>query len=441
MLGDAPMTELHLSQQAATAPRQVLRPSRALVAATTLLAVPSLELEHAVERELADNPALERVDCPSCPLCGRPLLGEHCPGCRPLRAERRPSSGVPIEAVAATPDPAATLLRDVAPVVRGADRPIVEYLVASLDERGFLATTVEEVAGALAVAPDRAAGVLRLLQEAAPAGVGARDLRECLLLQLDRLAEDPRRELARRLVDAYLPSLAGGLYAELARRLGVDRADILGARDFIRSRLTPHPWAGAAAAAPPLVPDVCVRESAGELVVELLEPARLRLVVSPAYERAAGASLTRDERAAVRRQVRAARAFLDRLEQRWSTMRAVAEQAVERQQRFVRSGPRHLVPLTRAEVARSLGVHESTVSRAVAGRNVELPSGTIVPLARFFRPSAAPCDALAELLAGERRPKSDAQLADELASLGFVLARRTVAKYRERLGVLPSALR
>ncbi len=423
------------------APQQALRPSPALVAATALLALPSPELEQTVARELADNPALERIDCPSCAVCGRPLDEGRC--VHGLRRGESRSRGADdgIQAAAATQAPAETLLRDVALLVRSADRPIAAYLVGSLDGHGFLDTTVEEVAARLAVSPQRVGRVLRAVQEAAPAGVAARDLRECLLLQLDRLPDDPRRALAQRLVDAHLPLLGRGLYGELARVLAVDRAEILGAQDFIRSRLHPHPWAEAVVSAPPLVPDVGVREAGEGLVVELLEPARFRLVVSPAYERATGMPLTLAERAAIRRQVRAARAFVDRLEQRWRTMRAVAQEAVDRQREFVRRGPRHLAPLTRADVAASLGVHESTVSRAVAGRNIELPSGRVVQLARFFEASGAPCDALAELLAHERRPKSDAELAEELAGLGFVLARRTVAKYRERLGVLPSALR
>jgi RNA polymerase sigma-54 factor len=122
-------------------------------------------------------------------------------------------------------------------------------------------------------------------------------------------------------------------------------------------------------------------------------------------------------------------------------MRRVAETVVGRQEAFVLHGPRHLRPLTRAEVADGLDVHESTVSRAVAGRNVLLPSGRIVPFARFFGGAGAPEAALAGLVAAEETPKSDAELAQELADLGFVLARRTVAKYRGRLGILPSSQR
>jgi RNA polymerase sigma-54 factor len=437
---------VEVSQHLALAPGVALRPSRMLVAAATMLALPSLELEQAVERELVENPALERVDDSACHGCGRPLGDERCQRCeRPRRIAPRPAgAGASIGLAAAQPTLAETLLQEVAPLLRRGDRAIAVYLVRSLDERGFLDATVDEVAAALAVKPERVAYVLRQIQETEPAGVAARDVRECLLLQLDRHRErDPLWKLARRVVDEHLPLLGRGLYGELARTLGVERSDVLAARDFIRSGLSPYPAVGAqpAAFAPPLVPDVVVQETEDGFAVELVEPERFQLVVSPAYDRAAAEPLSLEEREMVMRQLRAAREFIDRLEQRWNTMRAVAELAVERQHAFVRRGVRHLVPLTRAEIAESLGVHESTVSRAVAGRNVALPSGRVVPLASFFDASSAPRDALAELLANEERPKSDAELADDLASLGFVLARRTVAKYRERLGVLPSALR
>jgi RNA polymerase sigma-54 factor len=415
-----------------------------LVAATTMLALPSMELERAVERELVENPALERVAGASCAGCGGPLVDNRCVRCAlPRRCVSARGAGS-VDEAPAEPSPAETILQELVPLLGRSDRAIAAYLLGSLDERGYLDAGVDDVAAALAVEPERVAHVLRVIHETAPAGVAARDLRECLLLQIDRVRDgDPVEPLARRIVDEHLPLLGRGLYGALARALGVERSDVLAARDFIRSRLSPYPALGATRAdvAPPLVPDVVVSETEDGFFVELVEPERFRLVVSPAYERAAAARLSPDEREAVKRQLQAAREFIDRLEQRWKTMRAVAEVVVERQQAFVRRGPRHLVPLTRAEVAVSLGVHESTVGRAVAGRNVALPSGRVVSLARFFDGAGAPRDALAELLANEQRPKSDAELADDLASLGFVLARRTVAKYRERLGVLPSALR
>jgi RNA polymerase sigma-54 factor len=438
------LTGVELSLQQALAPRLVMRPSPRLVAATTMLALPSFELEAAVERELVENPALERLDCASCVGCGRPLVANRCLRCDRPRQCGTGRSGTSIHEAPAEPSPAETILRDAATLLSRGDRAIAVYLLGNLDDHGFLDACVDDVAVALSVEPKRVEHVLRVIHETAPAGVAARDVRECLLLQLDRLPDcGPVRTLARSIVDAHLPLLGRGLYGALARALGVERGEVLAARDFIRSRLSPYPCFSPTRLeiATALVPDAVVSETEDGFAVELVETERFRLVVSPAYERAAAGYLSRDEREAVSRQIEAAREFIDRLQQRWKTMRAVVELAVQRQHAFVRAGPRHLVPLTRADVAVSLGVHESTVSRAVAGRNVALPSGQVVPLARFFDAAGAPRDALAELLAREQHPKSDAELADDLADLGFVLARRTVAKYRERLGVLPSALR
>jgi RNA polymerase sigma-54 factor len=114
---------------------------------------------------------------------------------------------------------------------------------------------------------------------------------------------------------------------------------------------------------------------------------------------------------------------------------------VGRQSAFVRDGVAALRPLTRADVARELGIHESTVGRAVSGRYVELPRGRIVPFSHFFRASRSAEETLARIVVEEARPRSDNELAELLAARGFSVARRTVAKYRSRLGILPYALR
>ena len=443
------MIAIELSQNVAAAPlpQLAMRPSPALIAATSLLAMASVEIERAIDQELVNTPALERVDGAACGLCGGPMAAGRCQLCdRPRRISQGTAGGtcqVSGEA-AAEPSRAETLLAQVAPLVAASERAIVAYVIESLDPRGFLGTTVEQIASALAVEDRTVARILSVVQASAPAGVGARDLRECLLLQLDRRHElEPAGELARRIVADHLELLGRGKYGQAARNLGVERAEVVAALAFIREHLQPYPALEdpGALASPPLVPDIAIRESGAGVSVELLERDRLQLAVSPAYERALSAPLTPDEREAIRRQLRAAREFIDRLEQRWRTIAAVAEVVAERQREFVRRGARYLVPLTRAEVACELGVHESTVSRAVAGRNVLLPSGRVVAMARFFGRSGAPEDALAELIATEVRPKSDAELAEDLAALGFALARRTVTKYRERLGILPSSLR
>lgn len=436
-----------LTGQAALAalPQLAMRPSPALIAATAMLALPGAELGQTVERAVEQNPALERVEQAACPLCGRGLTAGQCFPCsRPGRISPSPGIGDGTVESPKVPTLAETLLGEIGPLLGRGDRRIAVYLLGSLDSRGFLDTTAEAAAAALTVEPRRVERVLRLLQETAPAGVAARDLRECLLLQLDcRQDHGPVADLARRIVADHLALLGNGSDGELARVLGVARADVAAARAFIRTRLHPRPGLGLTSGppAPPLVPDIAVRETGDGLAVDLIERDRFRLTVSPAFQQVVAARLAPGEREVIRRLMLEARELIDRLEQRWGTMGRVAEVAVARQREFVRHGAGHLMPLTRAQVAEVLGVHESTVSRAVAGRNVLLPSGQVVPFALFFGRSSAPQDALAALVAAEERPKSDSELAGELAALGFVVARRTVTKYREQLGILPSTQR
>jgi RNA polymerase sigma-54 factor len=165
----------------------------------------------------------------------------------------------------------------------------------------------------------------------------------------------------------------------------------------------------------------------GSFTVELVEPARTRLGIRRA-EATAGA-LSR------------ARSFLAQLHDRWDTLARVAGYAVERQRAFLLDGPVALRPLTRAEVAAALDLHESTVSRAVADKYALLPDGTVVPLARFFGVGGGVDEELRRLLESADGPISDRRLAERLREAGYPIARRTVAKHRARLGLAAAALR
>jgi RNA polymerase sigma-54 factor len=173
----------------------------------------------------------------------------------------------------------------------------------------------------------------------------------------------------------------------------------------------------------------------------LLEPARVALTISPVYRDLATGAPDHTVKRHAQLHLGQARLFLSRLEQRWRTIQVVAEQVVARQRRFLRDGPAFLEPLTRAEVAAALGLHESTVCRAVADRYAQLPSGRTVPMSRFFGRAPGLPEALAQAVAAERRPMSDAELAQVLGRRGFPVARRTVAKYRHRLGIPAGPLR
>jgi RNA polymerase sigma-54 factor len=182
--------------------------------------------------------------------------------------------------------------------------------------------------------------------------------------------------------------------------------------------------------APAVVPDIVIEADLG-IDVRNGNP----VTVDPLYRRLA----PRDP--AVRRDVDRATAFVLRLDERRATLRRVATATASRQRAFLRHGAAALRPLTRADIAAELGLHDSTVSRAVAGKHVQLPSGRVMPFAGFFEAAAPVRDALARLVAAESRPLSDGELATALRRDGHPVARRTVAKYRGQLGILPHALR
>lgn len=400
-----------------------MRPSPALLAFVEMLALPAVALDELVERELADNPALERGD------------------------DRGPSAG-PHE-VAAPASRRDELLADVRASLPSRDRDLAEYVVESLDERGFLDADLREVADVLGVEPDRIERVVQAVREVGPPGIAARDLRESLLFQLDRLGSRNGAVvgLARRCVEQHLEDLGGRRDLLIARALDATPSEVAAARELIRSRLRPRCDLGAPSHVLQVVADFVITQrpdSLGVYDVELPEAGRCGLALNSLYEllaREGGHGLSESERARVAAQVEQARAFIDRVERRRRTLLRVAQLVVERQASFLRCGPAALVPLTRADVAAELGLHESTVCRAVSGRFVRLPAGRTVPFAQFFRRSLGAEEALTELVAHEHRPRSDAELAEELAARGFKVARRTVAKYRDRLGILPYALR
>jgi RNA polymerase sigma-54 factor len=393
-----------------------------LVALARLLPLPVADLDAAVERELADNPALEREehagDCPpACSWCAvaPPRSDLADPGAR---------------------DP----LADARALLGAREARLADYVLGSIDERGLLHRPLGDVARETGATADELRAVVAALRASGPAWIAARDVREALLLQLDAIGGEAPA-LARRLVADHLPELANGSFARAAQALGVTRAEVVEARDFVRTRLLPPTGVDPPALAParPRPDFVVVERPNGELGVDLPETRHVRVRVDPVWTRCAHDGPPA-ERALASELVARARAFAHTLEDRRRTLAGIASHAVTRQERFAR-GQGSPLPLTRAAVARGAGVHESTVSRAVSGKLVQLAGGRTVEFACFFRASLGAEDALAKIVAGESQPLSDAELARELAGLGFPVARRTVAKYRSRLGIVAHGVR
>jgi RNA polymerase sigma-54 factor len=195
------------------------------------------------------------------------------------------------------------------------------------------------------------------------------------------------------------------------------------------------------------MPDVIIRDEGDILGIEVVESRRFYLRLNPLYQDLSQAvsqgqeQVSMEEKEHLRTFVSRARLFLTNLRQRRETIRRIAECLIERQEAFLRHGVRHLAALTRAEVAVSIGVHESTVSRATANKYVQLPNKEIVPFSHFFTASLSVKDVISELIGNEQAPLTDQEIVEMLQQRGFDVARRTVAKYRAQLGILPSTLR
>jgi RNA polymerase sigma-54 factor len=421
---------LSLSLELAMAPRLGLEVSPALIAFSEMLMLPFVAMQSVVEDELFANAALERLEAEDCPVC-RSAWRARCPVCSIPPRGRTDSRLADVPEGSLTEPDTHALLRAVRLETTAAERPIVEYVVDSLDEHGLLDRPPAQIAAELGVAKSAVLRVLEVIRSSGPPGIGATSVSECLLLQLDALdLADDQAWLARAVIAGHLPALARGHFSRIAAALGVSRAQVQQVLQLIRRRLRPYPAfdGNAPAVASYVVPDVVVRESdepAGFFTVELVEPALLRLGV----RETAGESARR------------AKSLLGQLHDRWDTLRRVAEYTVERQREFLVQGPAALQPLTRAEVAGALDLHESTVSRAIADKYALLPDGIIVPLSRFFGASGGLDEELRKLLESADGPMSDQCLADRLRAAGYPIARRTVAKHRARLGFASAPLR
>jgi RNA polymerase sigma-54 factor len=359
--------------------------------------------------------------------------------------------------IASDVSPVDRLMADVATIVDAGDCAIAEFLLHSLDDRGYLLVHVEEVATRFGCPIDVVEAVLSTIQQIAPPGVGARSVRECLLLQLDarqRQGGDSPPAHTREVVADFLEDIAAHRYSRIGRRLGLTTQDIAGIHDYIRTRLTPSPLQTPDARtwrtptqAPLVAPDVVVHLHEGEFRIEIVESRASRLRLDPMYA-ALAADLrqndqlaTGNERAHVRQHVSRARLFLLAVNQRHETLKRITAVLLELQRDFVLNGVRALRPLTRGQVAEAVGLHESTVSRATAGKYLMLPNREVIAYSTFFVASLSTKDIIRELIEREDNALTDEEIGRRLHAQGIRIARRTVAKYRATLGILPSTFR
>lgn len=337
----------------------------------------------------------------------------------------------------------------------GLDAEIGEYLIGSLNDDGYLPPDiVPETAEHFKVTEKRVEHVLSVLHEFEPTGIGARSLAECLLLQLKQTGG--WSELAEKILTTHMDLFQRKKIRELARALEVTEADV---QDVVHkiSRLEPHPGRSISAEAVQYIkPDIFVKLIDGELMIYLNEGQTGRLSVDRFYRRLLRQqerAMTRQEREYAMEKYRSALALIKNIEKRKSTILRVTTAIMEVQRGFLEKGVSALKPLTLREVADMVDMHESTVARVTSRKYVETPQGTY-SLKFFFSSSiesagaeavssTAIKDRIAQLINEEhpKKPLSDQKIADMLKAEGYDIARRTVAKYREQMKILPAKFR
>jgi len=332
------------------------------------------------------------------------------------------------------------------------ERQIGELLVGSVDEDGYLTVSIEELAETTGYTIEEIQRVLSVVQEFDPIGVATRDLKECLLVQLARLGKE--NSLAAQIVRKHLDALGAKKFSDIARALKVPVGDVHEAAHFIATlepkpgRLFPSEHTSY------VLPEVMVQKTNGNYVVILNDDQIPRVRISKHYRRLMEDPHTSAEvKNYIREKVRAGTFLIKSIGQRQQTIRRIANEIVRIQKDFFESGLTALKPLTMAEIANALGIHETTVSRAIANKYIQTPQG-VYEMKYFFTPGFKTADgkeisnktikdAILQLVDNEdsSSPLSDQAMVEELKKQGITVARRTIAKYRDELRILPSHLR
>jgi len=450
-----------------------------LIMANNILQLTSMELQQAIEQELAENPALEVPEEDPCQNCDQPRT--LCIDCV-FRKQTVTTDDVDISVYeleqpidfASDADDESDLIANIRNEVTLHDHltslmraslpsekwPIGEYIISNINDSGYLEGSVEEFALDLNKSPEEVEAVLSTIQTFDPPGIGARNLQECLKIQLERLQEDNQgNPLALAVVSDYWQEMLSGKIGRIARRLKVTISDIEEAIAFVKKQLNPYPGSGFR---PPfqngsdqpvssVKPDVIVRRTPAGYEIEVVGNEHYFLNINSRYrsmyeelKNGKSAKYSKEEKQHIVEFVERADLFIRYINERRRTLRQITKAIVEYQQGYLETGSRaFLRPLTRTKLARALKIHESTVSRATANKYVQLPSEEVVPFDFFFDGSVSIKDMIVELIASEdpANPLSDQQIADLLRQRGYDVARRTVVKYREAEKILSSRQR
>lgn len=330
-----------------------------------------------------------------------------------------------------------------------------EVIIGNIDDDGYLRAGIEEMARDAGGSFKDMQYALTLIQNFDPIGVGARDLKECLLIQIRYL--DLEGSLVEKIVQNHLPDLEKRKYQNIAKVLNVTQQDVMEASTFIIHELEPKPGRPFTAADTHyVVPDVYVVKVEDRYVIQLNEEGFPRVRINPYYRKILSQkeSLDKTTREYIEERLRSAQWLIKGMDQRNKTIYKVAESIVKFQTEFLEQGITRLKPMVLKDVAEDISMHESTVSRVTTNKHMHTPQG-IFPMKFFFTTgfttagtgaevsSLTVKDAIQKMIREEESsaPLKDQQIVDSLKAVGLDIARRTVAKYREELRIPPTSVR
>jgi RNA polymerase sigma-54 factor len=457
-----------------------------IILANTLLQLTTMELVQSIENELLENPALEAVeevgcdgnciDPNACPYCSVRLAARRIndqdqdsidSGDRDLEADEffvadAGESGDDYDPVGNL-EAETTLQQHLITLLHAAvsheDFAIGEYIINSLDEKGWMGDTLDNIADELRAPVADVCRVLRIIQTFDPPGIAAQNLQECLLLQLRYMRDvDPASlqliETAEQMVLLHFSHFCSRRYIKLARSLKIRPEEAKAAVDYVRARLNPFPasqfrspWAYRPTNSKATVrPDIIVRRSEFGYEIDVAPDAYI-LSVNPQWRdlyiqmRMAGKGSSDEERKHIIEYVERAERFIRTIQQRRVTLRQITRCIIDCQSGFLETGSHQFLrPLTRTQIAHKLSLHESTVSRATANKFIQLPNQEVISFEVFFDSSLSAKDVIEAIIQEEdpENPLSDQEIVDALREKGITVARRTIVKYREDRKILSS---
>lgn len=406
--------------------------------AIELLQFSSQELEDYIEEELKANPLLERMEN---------QLNERENRVTDYAADDDDQEYNYENFIAHKPNLLEYLESQLYQVLDESEMKIGRYIIGNLDKNGFLTLSREEICRNLKIDREKLDDILLRIQYLDPVGIATSNLQETLLVQLDSLMLDTR--LAERIVRDYLQELADHNYRKIIKEIGEDESKVMGAINLIKT-LNPHPAAAfnQDEEVKYIVPDLIVKKVRGDFVIISNERTNPVLRINPYYYKMLQESKGGEAYDFLQKQYKSALWLIRSIEQRRITIYRIAEAIVSKQKEFFHKGIKHLAPMTMQDIADMIEMHESTVSRATTEKYIQTPQG-LYELKFFFNrgvnnlSSVSIKAIIAEYIKNEdpASPLSDRQIARLLAeSRGMELSRRTVAKYRNELGI-PSSTR